>query len=377
MSAMAPSIYNPNRRQTIDFEPLKQAVHRLLGLEVLEITYLGYGYFNAVHELKMSSGPSLVARITYNFKTDAKSRTWATEQTTRERYVLELVRPFVPVPRILAQDLDPNNAIGAPFTIMERIYGEDQWRALPAMSLPEKIKYVSSLAEMMVRIFQIEMPSIGMLERLNDDGRPVVGPFILDMKSVRMLPPCSTIDEYIAARLDLDTGQGVSYTPSLFDFSVPDLFSRLRVLAARLIPRDDPSLLQPVLVHLDLDFANVMVKDAAVSAIIDWEIHAALPACLAVGYPPFIRYDGMYDPKYDIIDRDYPLIGSCATVDEAPILKAAFRQTAERLSNDFIWALDRGEVLRQLLDFVDRNLDQRLAACYQWERETALALDLA
>ncbi|RDB19662.1 hypothetical protein Hypma_013329 [Hypsizygus marmoreus] len=374
----APSVYNPMHTNSIDFAPLKQAVHRLLGLRVLEVTHLGRGYFNTVHELKVDKGPPLVARINYNFKTDPKSKEWAISRLTREMHVIELVRrvsPSVPIPRILAQDLDPENSISAPFTIMERMYGEDQWKAWPTWSQPEKVKFISSLAEATVGIFQVSLPSIGTVDRLDEDGRPIVIPFFYHPSGTRTPAPCSNIDDYVTLRLDLATK--LPSTQPLPDFSVPDLLLRLRSLAKRLIPHDNPTLLQPILVHNDLDVRNIMVKDGTVSAVIDWEMHAVLPAYLAASYPPFIRYDGIYDPKYDIVNRKMPTRESWATIDEGPALRAAFREAAGKLSSDFIRALDRGDKLRQLLEFVSFLGDgvRNFVACYEWERETTAALD--
>ncbi|RDB25759.1 hypothetical protein Hypma_006251 [Hypsizygus marmoreus] len=377
MPPEAPSMYNPFNTKAIDFSPLKEAVYQLLGCRVLAITHLGRGYFNTVHELMLDKGPPLVARINYNFKTDEKSKEWAVTRLTREIHVLELVRrisPSVPVPHILAQDLDPANSIGAPYTIMERMYGEDQWKAWPTLSQLEKIKFISSLAEATVGIFQVSLPSIGTVERLSEDGRPVVSPYFHHPSGSQTSVPCYNINEYVTHRLDLASKS--PYTQSLFDFPVPGLFQRLRVLAEHLIPRDDPTLLQPVLFHRDLDVRNVMVKDAKVSAVIDWEVHSVLPACLAAEYPRFIRFDGYYDLKYALINRKVPTKESWVSVDEAPALKAAFRQAAQHLSNDFLRALDRGEALRQLLEFVHTLNDTSLLACSQWERETSLALNL-
>jgi thiamine kinase-like enzyme len=62
------------------------------------------------------------------------------------------------------------------------------------------------------------------------------------------------------------------YDQTLYDFSLPDLFDRVRTLSISEIPRDDPGMLVPVLVHLDLNNRNIMIKDATVSGIVDWEV---------------------------------------------------------------------------------------------------------
>ncbi|KAF8522055.1 hypothetical protein JB92DRAFT_2889204 [Gautieria morchelliformis] len=76
------------------------------------------------------------------------------------------------------------------------------------------------------------MPSISSLEKLTNENHPI-------------LQPWRASDQ------------------SEYEFSVP---------AHRLVPRDDPTMLRPVLFHNDLDVRNVMVNDGIVSGIIDWEL---------------------------------------------------------------------------------------------------------
>ncbi|KAF8511716.1 kinase-like domain-containing protein [Gautieria morchelliformis] len=270
ISSKAPSIYNPQlNNQTLG--PLKSAVFRLLGREVLDCTRLGRGFFNVVYGLKMADGEQLVARITYNFKTDEKSYQWIQDRLTREILVLKLLKHLdhtLPVPQIYVWDFDPSNSVDAPFSVMERLYGEDQWSAWPKLTSEEKIKFVQSLADASARIFKVSMPSIGSLEKLTNENHPIVGPFIRMPSDPRTGGPYATIDEYLAAELQPWTASGQSE----YEFSVPELFERLHVLAHRLVPRDAPPMLRPVLFHTDLDVRNVMVNDGIVSGIIDWEV---------------------------------------------------------------------------------------------------------
>ncbi|KAF8517237.1 kinase-like domain-containing protein [Gautieria morchelliformis] len=285
----------------------------------------------------MADGELLVARITYNFKTDEKSYQWIQDRLTREILVLKLLKHLdqtLPVPQIYVWDFDPSNSVDAPFSVMERLYGEDQWSAWPKLTSEEKIKFVQSLAEAMGRIFKISMPSIGSLEKLTNENHPIVGPFVRIPSDPRTGGPYATIDEYLAAELQPWRADDQSE----YEFSVPELFERLHVLARRLVPRDDPTMLRPVLFHNDLDVRNVMANDGIVSGIIDWEYHAALPACLAAVYPKFMRFDGIFDPKYDIERRIMPTKESWATASEAGPLR---RQDEYRWTMCAPWILER------------------------------------
>ena len=56
-----------------------------------------------------------------------------------------------------------------------------------------------------------------------------------------------------------------------------------------------------VLSHDDLNETNVLVdSDGDVTGIIDWEYHSTRPVVLAAEYPRFLRYDGIYDPRFTL-----------------------------------------------------------------------------
>ncbi|KAF8520580.1 hypothetical protein BU17DRAFT_88752 [Hysterangium stoloniferum] len=111
-------------------------------------------------------------------------------------------------------------------------------------------------------------------------------------------------------------------------------------------------MLVPVLVHVDLNNRNIMVKDGTVSGILDWEIHSSLPACLGATYPDFMRYDAAYHPKYGTETRLMPTKECWPSEDEAATLRNILREAAGLLSADFVRALEKGEILRQLLELV-------------------------
>jgi hypothetical protein len=97
--------------------------------------------------------------------------------------------------------------------------------------------------------------------------------------------------------------------------------ARLCKYALEVAPKED-NLLRPVLVHRELHMINIMVHNAKISAVLDWDAscfgqeqlhaylatqsHAALPRCLAAGYPDFLRFDRCYDPQYELHPRIMP-----------------------------------------------------------------------
>ncbi|KAF8511664.1 hypothetical protein BU17DRAFT_69544 [Hysterangium stoloniferum] len=227
-----PSTYNPSRpgykQEDVDMQALNQGVYNLLGGEV-------------VYELEMRTGIPLVIRIQWSFKADPISSSWAVKKISREVAVLKLlqcVSPQVPAPRVHTSDFALKNTVGAPFMIMNRLYGEGQWMAWPKLSADDRwqITFVKSLATSLVGIFNVCLPSIGSLETLTPDGLPIIASILPHMT---LLPTeqCATLEQ-------------------------------IRTLGISVIPR--PAMLVPVLVHMDLNNQNIMVKDSTVSGIVDW-----------------------------------------------------------------------------------------------------------
>jgi hypothetical protein len=44
---------------------------------------------------------------------------------------------------------------------------------------------------------------------------------------------------------------------------------------------------------------NLMVdSNGRITGVLDWWMHSASPAILAADYPPWLRYDGINDPRF-------------------------------------------------------------------------------
>lgn len=148
----------------------------------------------------MEIGPPLVAKILYNYKTDGASLAWAQNNLRGEVMIHNILSrrcpESLPVPLVLASDFDPNNPIGAPFMVMSKMEGEDQWLAWAKLTLPQKVVittavhcmgsdlwtielFVASVAEAMIEMFQVSLPAIGTINGLQDDSQVTVGPFLM------------------------------------------------------------------------------------------------------------------------------------------------------------------------------------------------------
>lgn len=98
--------------------------------------------FQQGYDLKMADGGYLVARITYNFRTDESSRQWIQDRLSRGILVLKFLKSInqeLPVPRVHAWDFNVDDSVNAPFSIMDRLYGEDKWLVWPKFTPEEKV----------------------------------------------------------------------------------------------------------------------------------------------------------------------------------------------------------------------------------------------
>ena len=54
-----------------------------------------------------------------------------------------------------------------------------------------------------------------------------------------------------------------------------------------------------ILSHDDLNETNVLMNsDGELTGVIDWEYHSVRPVVLAAQYPCYLRYDGIWDPRF-------------------------------------------------------------------------------
>jgi hypothetical protein len=107
---------------------------------------VSFHFLKQVVDLFTANGATCVARILYNYKTDKVFLEWALDKLRREVLVHRIIHqsmPSFPVPKFLAQDFNPQNAVGAPFSILEKMEGEGHWSAWPKLSSLEKVNMCS------------------------------------------------------------------------------------------------------------------------------------------------------------------------------------------------------------------------------------------
>ena len=127
------------------------------------------------------------------------------------------------------------------------------------------------------------------------------------------------------------------------------LLSRLNALVPLITPTD-PVLLRLALSYSDLrDQSLFVLEDGSLGGIAGLEA-TVLPACLAASWPVFLRRDGVHSKQYRPAEDSVrsPTLPDTEVVQ----LRDVFLETAKRACPAYALALQKGEKLRQMLEFM-------------------------
>ena len=127
------------------------------------------------------------------------------------------------------------------------------------------------------------------------------------------------------------------------------LLSRLNALVPLITPTD-PVLLRLALSYSDLrDQSLFVLEDGSLGGIAGLEA-TVLPACLAASWPVFLRRDGVHSKQYRPAEDSVP----SPTLPDTEVvqLRDVFLETAKRACPAYALALQKGEKLRQMLEFM-------------------------
>ncbi|KAJ6494055.1 hypothetical protein C8R47DRAFT_1069994 [Mycena vitilis] len=376
-----------------------------LGYRISSVRMLGSGIFHMVYILTLDDGSEILSRISFNFKSDTPShRLWAEKKMEREIAVLKLLDRNALVPGVVYASPSTDNLIASPYMLLQRLPGAPFGKEAHSITtMSEKAEYfkerlVASLAAAFVQVFEVSLIAIGTVVNVNPDGRPIVGPLVDVGETDHIVAegkPSSNFlanilltfnSRYLDAMITLakvrNTLCPINRGPTAEDPDLPSLLNRLRALAGLLIPTDDATSPRIALVHSDANADNMLMHDGVISGLIDWEKSAALPTYLAARYPPFLRSDGIWDPRYAARSQamyrypsEWPV-----TEEERKHLRAVFQelpQSAGKLNIEFTRALEQGETLRQLVEWVEFSAwsgQTTWDGCDRWERDTRAAL---
>lgn len=195
----------------------------------------------------------------------------------------------LPVPCIFYADVDPNNKVGAPYVLMEKLPGETLASIWDDLSLAHKKAVVAQIAGLLQQLASLEFAKIGCLQ---DEG---VGPLYPMHWSGQPHGPFQTSADYLTSFISDETVSG------------PEEKAMLREVSS--IVRDAASsvLLEPPfrLIHADFDRQNLMFtthgsQEPRLSGIIDWDHAYTGPLYYLFDYPIFLQdVDGRKDLYFE------------------------------------------------------------------------------
>lgn len=143
-------------------------------------------------------------------------------------------------------------------------------------------------------IFEVTNQVSGSVLDITSEGEPTIGPVVALANDRIPIIPAGRYSSNDLVSIYLYRMRTVCYPEARQALEALD-----RVRAA-VCPVEPPTTYH--LTHTDMRMPNVFVTSIptlSISGILDWELHAFLPATLAADYPYWLRYDGYYDPQYN------------------------------------------------------------------------------
>ncbi|KAJ8131444.1 hypothetical protein O1611_g2185 [Lasiodiplodia mahajangana] len=259
------------------------------------------GTCNLVRKIQFDDGEEWIARLRMPpMSGEVEDKILVRSEMESELATMELVRrtTSIPVPRVYGYDLDDENAVGCPFSILEYICGnaaDDFSRTFPGThpnGIPEKFqeKFWRQIAWIMIQLASIRMPKIGSIYR--NQSRPdyfTIGPFV-DTSSG---PYNSTVQFYQEYPLALNEALSRGCQPTTGQEELLRLFSSFALSLHQPSSIDSYNGLEDFgLANFDLGPNNTLVdKEFNILAVIDWDSVVAVPDAGLYYLPAFMGID--------------------------------------------------------------------------------------
>ncbi|OJA08478.1 hypothetical protein AZE42_02858 [Rhizopogon vesiculosus] len=274
------------------------------------------------------------------------------------------LRSLVPAPRLLhVLQSDTGNPWGA--FVTEGMTGEPIKDVYSSLSSWAKEELVRSYADFALKMFDLDVPqTIGSISPRSSLDELVVIPKSGNTSHTRASVVFSTLQKYLEYLtilkrrrvFTLDTEEQDRFRAQA---SISQLIAHLR---RRLLQLDERCLRHVVLAHDGLGDMNFMVDSTGkITGVLDWWMHSTLPAIIAADYPPWLRYDGINDPRFAAPSKSW-----LETPEESMRLRVIY-QEAVKVNNLYYTALMQGTQLREAVGWVfDIEDDSCCARMKQW-----------
>jgi len=293
------------------------------------IELLGFGMFNKAYLLTFSNGKEAVARLPctklrtqYRLQSEVGAMKYAAANLPNEWKSL--------VPAVFAWDSDPQNPVGKPYLLMEKMGGATlASQVSTSLSKEKKLSIAKQLARFTSALYALgsNFTQIGGVYCKNDDFE--VGPLIRNWSDhARQRPevdngPWKSTGDFMAAQFQQLLRVWMDYyvpqvnAKNFFRRTNVDEVIRFIKQAASLIPKFDPRVLtgdpdadnRRGFVHTDLSEGNILIDpiSAKLVGIIDWEAAGVLSEPFAVRIPSWFRGPTVYNATtpLDQLDERY------------------------------------------------------------------------
>ncbi|KAG8950305.1 Phosphotransferase enzyme [Tulasnella sp. 424] len=351
---------------------LAKAVGDILAPEFVVISVFPAG--QAPHELTLSleleDEISVTARIGCDANNNPAALQWLQRKYAREVAsiaYLESAVPSVPVPYVIQIDQNTANPVQGPYVMVEDPLGEQLQNAVADLDMSQKEFMVTSIAEALAGIYRHMFSSpasaslkFGAITGTGPAGAPLIGPisrsWLHSSSASRPEGPFSDIKQFLSneltqcARVAQDD-EAIASSPQASE-AIRSLLRRLNELLPAITPLNDPAMIRPALSYSDLrDQSLFILEDGALGGMAGLEA-TVLPACLAAAWPTFLRRDGIHSKNYRNPKEPWrPTLPD----NEVAHLREVFIRAAAKVEPSYPVALQKGERLRQMLEFMNAS----------------------
>ena len=134
-----------------------------------------------------------------------------------------------------------------------------------------------------------------------------------------------SLEEYMFALVELKRKSDRVGTDALSKASANKVLDHLAAKLPAIFRRlASPNYRRCVLSHDDLNETNILLDNhGRITGIVDWEYHSVRPIVLAAQYPCWLRYDGIYDPRFAVAEKWWT-----ASPEDAARLRGVFAQVS-------------------------------------------------
>ncbi|KAH6627412.1 kinase-like domain-containing protein [Chaetomium tenue] len=220
-----------------------------------------------------------IARFTRGDSSSAKSLS----EIATARYLKRFTE--IPVPEIYYHDLEPDNNVGAPFVLMEKMPGRQLRLMWDDLSLEGKKSALSQVASVIAQLASLKFDRIGSLHHAEPGVGPLISPCLEHPKG-----PFQSVEEYLRSFVPAESVE----TPEL-----KGLFGQIQEELGRFLAlHRHAAYLQPpfCLIHADFDGQNMLFLEAEeggsgprLVGLIDFEYAYTGPLHFLYEYPIFIQ----------------------------------------------------------------------------------------